>query len=428
MMKNKLNIILLILLGTLPSCIEYVNMDSREEMPMVVNCVLTRDTVQTLRLYRMRVLSETGNAPIEDATVFLQGKDNNGKFQTVAEFHRTEGVNWEAKFQPEYDTDYGLIIKVPGKEDITATTRFPEDLRLIQCCRSATFVADTEMIGGLPRGYCMHTAEVRKGKYYTEWQGRKKENGEAFKAYIQVSENPCKIWAFSHIDTTYVSPGRDMLSLLNEDQFQFSGSGQPFSKCIATNHPGADRFNITPGRLADLNYWNRPDKVNCRHFSQWCLYLCPDVPLFDGFVRIDHPKNFRNGLTEDDLKNSYYYSDRSFFIGGDYSDEHNAYAIENPYYMEYDIIGNRSFLNEVHFVSDDYDTYLRELYVKLQNKDDFILSSYDYSNVYSNISGGVGIFGADNVTWDMEETVSRIEHKGYLIWEDLCPDAPSETD
>ena len=428
-MRNTFILSLIVLTGIMTSCIEYVNMDSREEMPVVVNCVLTRDTVQTLRLYRMRVLSETMNAPIEDATVYLQGRDNNGKFQTVAEFHRTEGINWEAKFQPEYDTDYGLLIKVPGKEDITATTRFPEDLRLIQCCRFATFVTDTGMIGNYSKGYGMHTAEVRKGKYYTEWNWRKKENGEAFKAYIQVSENPCKIWAFSHVDTTYVSPGRDMLNLLNEDQFQFSGSKQPLSKYIATNHPGADRFNITPGRLADLNYWNRPDKVFDQNISQWCLYLCPDVPLFDGFVRIDHPGNFRNGLTEDDLKNSYYYSDRSFFIGGDYSDEHNAYAIKAmPFPPYYDIIDNRSFLNEVHFVSDEYDTYLRELYVKLQNSNDFILSSYDYNNVYSNINGGVGIFGADNITWDMEQTVSRIEHKGYLIWEDLCPGAPSETD
>lgn len=73
-MKNKLYLILLIILGILPSCIEYVNMDSREEMPVVVNCVLTRDTVQTLRLYRMRVLSETGNVPVEGATVFCRGR------------------------------------------------------------------------------------------------------------------------------------------------------------------------------------------------------------------------------------------------------------------------------------------------------------------------------------------------------------------
>jgi len=426
-MKNKLNLILLILLGFLPSCIEYVNMDSGKEMPVVVNCVLTRGTVQTLRLYRMRVLSETGNVPVEDATVFLQGKNNNGDFQNVAEFHRTEGINWEAKFQPEYDTDYSLLIKVPGKEDITATTRFPEDLRLIQCCRFATFVADTGMIGSFPRGYGMHTAEVRKGKYYTEWNGRRKENGEAFKAYIQVSENPCKIWVFSHVDTTSVSPGRNKLNLFNEEQFQFSGSDQPFSKYIATNHPGADRFNITPGRLADLNYWNRPDKIYDQNISEWCLYLCPDVPLFDGFVRIDHPENFRNGLTEDNLKNSYYYSDRSFFIGGDYSDQHHAYVIDDYPFLPL-IIDNRSFLNEVHFVSDEYDTYLREMYVKLQNRNDFVLSSYDYNNVYSNINGGVGIFGADNITWDMEETVGRISRKGYLIWEELCPNAPSETD
>ena len=68
------------------------------------------------------------------------------------------------------------------------------------------------------------------------------------------------------------------------------------------------------------------------------------------------------------------------------------------------------------------------MYVKLQNRNDFVLSSYDYNNVYSNINGGVGIFGADNITWDMEETVGRISRKGYLIWEELCPNAPSETD
>lgn len=416
-MKNKLNLILLILLMMLSSCIEYVNLDSREEMPVVVNCVLTRDTVQTLRLYRMRVLSETGNAPVEEATVFLQGKDNNGKFQTVAEFHRTEGINWEVKFQPEYDTDYGLLIKIPGKEDITATTHFPEDLRLIKCRRWAFWEDEIDIIGIPTTPVCiMYTAEVRKGKRYTEWNELKKKDGTPFKAYLQVCENPCKFWVFPHTDTTSVRPTGKPLNIFNEEFYQYSGSRQAFAKHIATNHPGADRFNITAKRLENLSYWSRPMIQGETDYSGWCLYLCPDIPVFDGFVRIDHPADYRNGLTEKDLEVNYNSSDRCFYLEGDYSDN-------------FDPLTGPSFLNEVHFVSEEYDTYLRALYVKLQNKNDFVLSSYDYDNVYSNIKGGTGIFGADNTTWDIEETVDRLlRYNGRsVIWEELCPDAPRKT-
>ena len=421
-MKNKALTSLAILLCTITSCIENISIDSRKEMPVVVNCILKMDTVQTMQLYQMRVLSEKKSTPIEDAEVYLQ---KNG--ETVAEFHKEEGIKWETRFQPEYGTKYSLLIKIPGKEDITATTIFPEDLRLIQCNRFACLLADTGIIGIPLRGYGMHTAEVRKGRYYDEWQGTKKGDGSPFKAYMTVSESPCKIWIYSHTDTTSVSPGRRSLNITSEDQYRFSGSDKPFSKYIATNHPGADRFNITLGRLADMRYWNRPDIGGRSNYSQWSVYLCPDIPLFDGFVRIDHPANFRNGLSQEDLKNSYYYSDRSFFIGGDYSDDHNAFAEHNPIKFTYNIFPNRSFLNEVHFVSDEYDAYLRALHIKIHDKDDFILSSYDYENLPSNINGGVGIFGADNTTWDMEETRNRLTRKDFLIWEELCPNAPEET-
>lgn len=416
-MKNKLNLILLILLGILPSCIENVNLDSRDEMPVVVNCVLTRDTVQTLRLYRMRMLSETGNAPVEGATVLLQGKDNNGQFQTVAEFHQTEGINWEAKFQPEYDTDYGLLIKVPGEEDITATTRFPEDLRLIKGSRWAFWEDEIDIIGAPITPVCiMYTAEVRKGKWYTEWNWRKKEDGTPFKAYLQVYEKSCKFWVFPHTDTTRVRPEGNPLNIFNEAFYQYNGSRQAFSKYIATNHPGVDRFNIATKRLEDLSYWSRPMVQGVTDFSGWCLLFCPDIPVFDGFVRIDHPAYFRNGLTEKDLEVNFNYSDQCFYLEGDYSDD-------------YDPLTGSSFLNEVHFVSEEYDAYLRALYVKLQNKNDFVLSSYDYDNVYSNIKGGIGIFGADNTTWDMEETEDRLLRRdgGRVIWEELCPDASRKT-
>lgn len=377
-------------------------MDSKMEMPVVVECVLTRDTVQTLRLYRMRVLSGTENEPIGDATATLKSRNAGGELLTVAEFHRADGVEWEARFQPEYDTEYTLTVSVPGKDDITASTRFPEDLRLIQCFKDSYITVDTPEGQASYPEYRMHTAEVRKGR----------EDGMGdtyFTVYREVSEKPCKIWVFPHTDTTYVYPGGNSRNSRNDADFIFTGSSQPLSEYAACDHPGADKFNISTKRLADLRYWSRPDKpyegawIN---YSQWCLYQCPDIPVFNGFVRIDHPANFRNGLDYNALKNSYQYSGRSFFIAGDYSDSHNSYSTKDTSPITWSTLqSNRSFLNEVHFLSDEYDSYLRALYIRALGKDDFVLSSYDYTNIPSNINGGVGIFGADYATWDLEEMI-----------------------
>ena len=408
---NHYTIIFAFILAIAASCVEDINLDSEKEMPVVVECVLTRDTVQTLRLYRMRVLSETGNEPIGDATAILKGRNKNGDFETVAEFHRTDGIRWEARFQPEYGTEYTLTISIPGKEDITASTRFPEDLRLVKCSRAAFRRDDRGSDGGVVSPACiMYTAEVRQGKYYHEWNQYKTNDGSAFKAYLNVSDSPCKIWVFQHTDTTMVYADGKPLNILNEGFFLYTGSTQPFSKHIATSHPGADRFNISPQSLHDLGFWNRPIKKGRTDYSGWCLLLCPETPVFDGFVRIDHPADFRNGLSDKDLKVNYHYSDRCFYIEGDYSDK---FASSN----------SGSFLNEVHFLSDEYDTYLRALYVRTLSNNDFILSSYDYSNIPSNINGGVGIFGADNTTWDIEQTVDRLGQTERLIWEELCPNA-----
>ena len=41
-----------------------------------------------------------------------------------------------------------------------------------------------------------------------------------------------------------------------------------------------------------------------------------------------------------------------------------------------------------------YDRYLKDVYTKHFNKDNLALSQYDTDNIYTNINGGIGIFGA----------------------------------
>ncbi len=48
----------------LASCVEDIDMDTGEDLPLVVDCVLRMDTVQTLRLYHMKRLSAEGYEPV----------------------------------------------------------------------------------------------------------------------------------------------------------------------------------------------------------------------------------------------------------------------------------------------------------------------------------------------------------------------------
>ncbi len=443
-MKRLLSsIITLLPLCGISSCVEHINLDSDKELPVVVNCVLTRDSVQTLKLSRARVLSQEDSSPIENAEAFLLKKNRAKKMDTVAVFHKADGTEWKADFRPEYGIAYTLLVRIPGEEEIRAFTRFPEDLRLIQCGVFIRLDSTIEFTFGpnSTKGYGINTAEIREGNYYTEWKGVRKKDGSAFKAYTQPYDSSCIMWVFPHTYSTDAMPQvtsnqpetgdfnakARKLNILDEEYYTFKGTDKPYSKLISTNHPGADRFNIAPGSLEDMNYWKRRDtciynydnsgfSFTSINYSQWCYFLHPDFPIFNGFVRIEHPEKFNNGMSEEELKYSYLYSDKSFFIAGDHPDDYSSK-------------GNFSFINEVHFVSDEYDKYLREMYVRMQNSNDFILDSYDYSNVYTNIAGGVGIFGADNITWDVENTSTTriLAAKDCIDWKHLCPDAPAES-
>ena len=70
-------------------------MDTGEELPIVVDCVLQMDTVQTLRLYHMKRLSGEGYEPVAEAKVELQMIQKNGNFFKVAEFQLSEGLGWD---------------------------------------------------------------------------------------------------------------------------------------------------------------------------------------------------------------------------------------------------------------------------------------------------------------------------------------------
>lgn len=133
MKKRMINYVLAALLFLqLVSCVEDIVIDMELEEAVAVDCVLRKQQTQTLRLYRMNeVYGSRGEKGVEEATVTLLAcDDESGEYSPAAVFSHYEGAEWRTEFEPEYGVKYKLSVSIPGKEEITAETRFPKNLSL----------------------------------------------------------------------------------------------------------------------------------------------------------------------------------------------------------------------------------------------------------------------------------------------------------
>jgi len=399
---------------SITSCIEDVSINPIGERTIVVECILVKDTVQILHLYEMANLYESKITPVENAKISLL-RLHADKRDTVATFKRKEREIWLSCYEPDFGSHYILEIVTENGDTIKAATTFPEDLRLISSTKSmrsykGAIKTDIDTIS-----YVCKSSEVHIG-HYTEMilssdRLYAREDGKPFKAYNLPYEGSCKMWIYPHADNTFFGPPGSTMNYLREEEYVFRGTDQPNTAYAVTDHPGADNFNIVPGKLSDLDVCLVSEKDNAylsqygaRHelFYQWYLNNCPNLPLHNHFVRINHPAGFTNGLKIEDIKDSYHSSQHSFFITADYADTYPPYRY---------VFGKHTpnlasgCVNEVRFLSDEYDSFLRDIVVQSMNNDNFVLSEYDYHNIYSNVQGGFGIFGAELVTWEEPELI-----------------------
>ena len=136
---------------------------------------------------------------------------------------------------------------------------------------------------------------------------------------------------------------------------------------IVTDHPYADDFNINGHKFSELSFEGDFDGYNMA--ISWPAFhnmrrMMPELPLHDQFVRIEH------------------------------LDTSRFHMLAGP--IEYPKVGEPHQDHFVFsFVSDEYDEYLRSVYVKNRKLDHDITRIYSTEGVYSNIEGGVGIFGSE---------------------------------
>ncbi|MBQ9172749.1 MAG: DUF4249 family protein [Bacteroidales bacterium] len=349
-MKLKFKYSLFLLLFSaqmLPSCVETFVMDPHEEKQIVVNCILKaysryhrREETQTMDLLFLKGKSEKEIVPITDAKAYLiHGTD------TVCYFKHVEGTVWETdRAIVIFEEDsYILGVEVQGFEKIKARTSTPS---------SPPF------------------SSYETFHYGNRFHTRK--------------EDSFKLWFFPHKDEDH------------KESFEY----------IATDHLYADDFNITGKRLSEFGY-EGDERVweilrNAGKLSYY-MTLFPNRPLHKEFLRIDHPKNYDNPYNEYEVIPDSGIGDSFYFYCGpfDCHIDMNKTKEASDGTICYKV-GSNGHLH-IYSLSDEYDTYLKEVYLKLGKLENDLTAVYSIENLYTNINGGIGIFGSYSTWGDPKE-------------------------
>lgn len=360
------------------SCAETIVMDPEEEMPIVVNCVLTNDgmensgiVTQYLDLYYAKRPSEAVLTPISDAKVIVKGRGQIAKIPSsfvgnletfFSETHTFEwnGERWQCDFIPDYNKMYTLEITV-GDLKLKARTFFPSSIRLFPVYPA---LKDDE-------GNVVHVddAYFPQVAYY----------------FGQYFEHRKLISSYKEGNNTYTT--YDLLS----GYAPYNGELYAWIKSdnrLSTDHRDADGLNMIAGTWSDLERnTDYADLSEAKYFPEEYKSYSSQLPLYQGFIHIHQKPGFKGTAPASAFSETHYYDgETSQIVSPDYF---FLLASDNPKGSGY---GLGRF--KIYYVSPEYDAYLRNLAdVGIVHGEEFS-SIYSATPVYTNIEGGLGIFGA----------------------------------
>lgn len=329
------------------SCVETIVMDpGKEDLPVVVNCLLRGSTSsalwtagypQHLDLYYAKEETDGVYAPVEDAEVYL----TNGGGEIISWFVHSSGTRWEADPIPILRSGftYTLFVKVPGREIISAKTTIPADFSL----------------AGTWGRMCLYEPDKSMG------------------GSIDLSRSPVAphhLWVFAHKEGPHTEDETE------EDLYDY----------LVTDIPYADDFNITGRKFSDLDFSGTPGQKYAEYWKwnrKWQARM-PDLPLHQGFLRIDLPANYVNPKTDAE-KDEFGLSGNQFVLICGPQECPKEDAPMSPSRVDH---------FDIYSVSYDYDLYLRDVYVRIGKTGHDLTSLYSTANVYSNVSNGLGILGS----------------------------------
>ena len=307
-------------------------MDAGEEPVVAVECILSEQPVQTLRL------SFTKGAAMDEVPALSEAEAvlidlTEGK--TVGSFERQDNGTWTLGYAAVPEHSYRLEVDVPGHETVWAEQTMP----------TACLVISTFM------------------------------NIFSSSTHVLSLYGSCLFFNF----TTEIA----WIRALN---YNPDTGTREYAEYICTDAPNVSDFNLAGATydppVSDTDVWGHKRTA----------YLYPNLrgaPLHRRYLRIELPLKLDSGGESahgihiaGSMTGKYYHKDNPF----------SQQPIDRPPRSDEGIV-------VVSYVSRDYDRYLREaIYYKKISESTDLADMLLRENIFTNIHGGLGIFGAKTET------------------------------
>ena len=338
-MKIRLFILYITLL-VLGGCVKDTALDAGQGRKVIVEFVLTEDSVQHLYLSLTGVPGEETAPPVQEAEIKLIDVTRSKELGSNVEFSRFvrgSDIQWTLEYAGIPGHEYRLEVKVDGYDVVWAEQKMPDRFEMV-----VTAIGHVDISKYRYAGYgAFYYVDNIPDFLIVQGMKRDKETGE----YTQVEE-------------------------------------------LCTDYPGVEEMNSN-GRFYDGNpIWD----------GTW-KYMFPNLigkELHNGFLFLNRVNEEHSGLDrlyafsrefdystgKEDL------SARGFCVSGSFY-THRAYYDSNYNLIDYDEYLIFSSL------SPDYGRFVKDAYQLKKVHGSGVLSSiYLRDNIHSNIQGGLGIFGA----------------------------------
>lgn len=348
-MKTKIKLLFTVIsiLTVVCSCDKSVSLDTREKRKVAVECVLTPNSTQHLNLMYSKGASKDEAQPLTEAVVTLIDLSRQ---ETVGQFKKKDGSLWTLDYAGIPDHKYRLEIQVPGYDLISSEQTMPKiDVRSV----------------------CWNEIE-HTHHFFEEWQDIETRYKSIDFTLFLLYYVPDNTWIYAMCYNPLTGK-------------------REVAERICTDYPLLDDFNLT-GEVYSPEIHARAVNGKEKDYS-----LYPDLigsNMHRRYLRI--PKGVGKLYNPGGIVQLRDYMQISGdFIGKMFFREHWRTGIIVFLPGQESMIPEDEGYIAFSAVSGDYDEYLREAIHLQQLQESTDLSSiYVRDNVYSNINGGLGIFGA----------------------------------
>lgn len=362
-------------------CVQTVEVAPPEEKQVFVKCILEKgkEKQQATLLYSGGI-GDASFEPVTDAEVILSGPTRiYPRLRSYPMRHLGEGV-YEVAFEPIDGGEYTLKVSIPGRDTLEATTTMPPAFAIT----THIFPPEEWLFEGNMNWFEMWTNPWHFHEAM-DWYETIKEQFDGLFLETEMPGILFRLDSLSHHHLYVLGRVEDSTGVI-----------APIRE-LATNHLLVDHINAN-GRTYHAGSGPAfPDTAQRPRYERLIKQHYEGLALHDGYLRIDYPENYDNGL-----RNTWHFpygaswemdewlefkldATRFFVVVGDF--EYNIWSKRD-----------RSKAHPVLYfcsVSEEYDKYLRSVQSTLAEAEgDLLLTLYGEAGGYSNVHGGYGVFGA----------------------------------